>query len=82
MENQQTNPAPSHRTIHATWMIRFWDADNGLAEVPYAEAPFRATSGFVFCSHCRTDALLNRKHEDEPSNFCPECGADMWNRRP
>jgi len=31
----------------------------------------------IFCSECRTPALLNGHEEDVDSNYCPKCGAKM-----
>lgn len=31
----------------------------------------------IFCSKCRTPALLNGHEEDVDSNYCPKCGAKM-----
>ncbi len=31
----------------------------------------------IFCSECRTPALLNGHEEDVDSNYCPNCGAKM-----
>ena len=31
----------------------------------------------IFCSECRTPALLNGHEEDVDSNYCPRCGAKM-----